>query len=159
MIGRGKLVRIDVDLPTPHCWSFPLLPKQTAYGGMGFARDSEWLSLRDEDFMEKFTVLYEAHVDFGSTGKAFLKGMKRERDKDMLWRQKLKEKMSQNSQENSNKKERSLSLQSEPGDSVMKTTNFKKAATAKQRVKERRAKLLTDQRKEISPSKLFASLV
>eukprot|EP00960_Hanusia_phi_P058403 763877-Hanusia_phi.AAC.1 len=58
-------------------------------------------SKQDEDFMQKFTSLYEAHVEFGSTGsgssiwsvhqstdrragKAFLKGMKRERDKDML---------------------------------------------------------------------------
>ena len=130
-----------------------------AYSGMGFARDSEWLSLRDEDFMEKFTVLYEAHVDFGSTGcasflfsnlmssltsrrKGILKGneegkgqgyavkiemcSKKQCNYDWIrWRQKLKEKMSQNSQGNSDKKARSLSLQSEPGDSVMKTTNFK----------------------------------
>ena len=62
---------------------------------MGFAKPSVWLALSDEDFNDRFGAIFAQHVEFGSTGKAFIKAFKREREANMLWRVKLKEKLSQ----------------------------------------------------------------
>ena len=111
-VGR-VLVRIQMD--GGRTWTFPQQPKASAYGGMGLARESVFIDMKDEQFQGKFekvcpeprhrrelrkltqsisrlTVccgvvkkVYQQHIDFGSTGKAFIKGFKREREANMLW--------------------------------------------------------------------------
>eukprot|EP00041_Stephanoeca_diplocostata_P009736 m.151869 g.151869 ORF g.151869 m.151869 type:complete len:277 (+) comp17875_c0_seq3:311-1141(+) len=68
-----------------------LQPNAKAYGGMGLARPTRWLQLRDRDLFEKFSAVFSEHIN-GFSGKAFAKARKREMNKDMLWRVKLREK-------------------------------------------------------------------
>ena len=100
---RGVMVRIRVDVPgvEPHTWAFPQQPASVAYGGMGFNRDSVWMSMADDDFATKSAKVYAEHVDFGTTGKAFIKSIKRERElaRMPLWRVSLKEKLERESAE------------------------------------------------------------
>ena len=100
---RGVMVRIRVDVPgvEPHTWAFPQQPAAVAYGGMGFNRDSVWMSMADDDFATKSAKVYAEHVDFGTTGKAFIKSIKRERElaRMPLWRVSLKEKLERESAE------------------------------------------------------------
>lgn len=66
-------------------------PSRKDYGGMGLAKPSAWLALDDDEFMDKFMVVYKEHVDnFG--GKSFNKARRRELSENMLWRVKLREK-------------------------------------------------------------------
>eukprot|EP00040_Diaphanoeca_grandis_P028787 m.167214 g.167214 ORF g.167214 m.167214 type:complete len:281 (+) comp31459_c0_seq1:230-1072(+) len=71
-----------------------LQPNLKGYGGMGYAKPSAWIDLRDDEFMEKYLTLYEEHVE-GFSGKAFQKARRRELSQDMLWRVKLREKQAQ----------------------------------------------------------------
>ena len=64
-------------------------PVRAKYSGQGFAKPSCFLELRDANFSERLTQLYDEHVD-GFTGKSFQK-MGNAQD-NMLWRQRLKAK-------------------------------------------------------------------
>jgi hypothetical protein len=66
-----------------------LQPKKAKYGGAGFARESMYININDESFLEKFQTTFDEHVEgFNSGRKSFSKLGKEE----MLWKQKLKEK-------------------------------------------------------------------
>jgi hypothetical protein len=64
-------------------------PVRAKYSGQGFAKPSCFLELRDANFRERLTQLYDEHVD-GFSGKSFQK-MGNAHD-NMLWRQRLKAK-------------------------------------------------------------------
>lgn len=66
-------------------------PRKGSYGGIGFARDSYYLSLDDPSFIPKLEEEFAEHID-GFFGKQRTKAMKKQLDKDMLWRRLLKEK-------------------------------------------------------------------
>jgi hypothetical protein len=69
-------------------------PRKRDYGGLGFARPSMFLSLRDPSFIPKLEDEFAEHIP-GFFGKQRTKAMKRQLDGNMLWR-KLAEKRSDN---------------------------------------------------------------
>ena len=67
-------------------------PRKSSYGGIGFARDSYYISLDDPSFIAKLEEEFAEHID-GFFGKQRTKAMKKQLDKDMLWKRLMKEKM------------------------------------------------------------------
>jgi len=91
-----KRERIKVKVTEWEFWRFPLQPHpRTGYGGQGLARESLWLAMGADrpGFMEDWTAVFNEHVNWGKRGNAFGKAVKRERDANMLWRQRLREKI------------------------------------------------------------------
>ncbi len=66
-------------------------PRKNDYGGLGLARPSLLLNLRDVSFVPKLEEEFAEHVP-GFFGKQRTKAMKRQLDGDMLWRRLQKEK-------------------------------------------------------------------
>ena len=50
-------------------------------------------------FLDLFEDLFHEHVEYGSTGKAFIKGFKRERESNMLWKVQLRAKLEEGGKE------------------------------------------------------------
>jgi hypothetical protein len=61
-------------------------PRRRDYGGLGLARPSMFLSLRDPSFVPKLEEEFAEHVP-GFFGKQKTKAMKKQLDGNMLWRQ------------------------------------------------------------------------
>lgn len=61
-------------------------PRSRDYGGLGLARPSLLLSLRDPSFVPKFEMEFAEHVE-GFFGKQRTKAMKKQLDGNLLWRQ------------------------------------------------------------------------
>lgn len=61
-------------------------PRRRDYGGLGLARPSLFLSLRDPSFVPKLEEEFAEHVP-GFFGKQKTKAMKKQLDGNMLWRQ------------------------------------------------------------------------
>lgn len=61
-------------------------PRRRDYGGLGFARPSLYIELRDPSFVPKLEKEFAEHVP-GFFGKQRTKAMKRQLDGNMLWRQ------------------------------------------------------------------------
>ncbi len=66
-------------------------PRKGDYNGLGLARPSLLILLRDESFIPKFEEEFREHVH-GFFGKQRTKAMKKQLDGNMLWRRLLKEK-------------------------------------------------------------------
>ncbi len=66
-------------------------PRKNDYGGLGLARPSLLLNLRDISFVPKLEEEFAEHVP-GFFGKQRTKAMKRQLDGDMLWRRLQKQK-------------------------------------------------------------------
>ena len=66
-------------------------PRKSDYGGLGLARPSLLLSLRDVSFIPKLEEEFAEHV-VGFFGKQRTKAMKKQLDGDMLWRRLQKQK-------------------------------------------------------------------
>lgn len=66
-------------------------PQKNSYGGIGFARNSYYLSLDDPSFVPKFEEEFLEHIE-GFFGKQRTKAMKKQLDKDMLWKRLLRDK-------------------------------------------------------------------
>lgn len=60
-------------------------PRKRDYGGLGFARPSLFLSLRDPSFIPKLEEEFAEHIP-GFFGKIRTKAMKKQLDGNMLWR-------------------------------------------------------------------------
>ena len=69
-------------------------PRRRDYGGLGLARPSIFISLRDPSFVPKLEEEFAEHVP-GFFGKQKTKAMKKQLDGNMLWRQ-LAEKRADN---------------------------------------------------------------
>ena len=85
---KGKAMtrnKLNEDLIQPRCRD---------YGGLGIARPSLYIELRDPSFVPKLEEEFAEHVP-GFFGKQRTKAMKRQLDKNMLWRQ-LAEKRTDN---------------------------------------------------------------
>jgi len=61
-------------------------PRRRDYGGLGLARPSMYISLRDPSFVPKLEEEFGEHVP-GFFGKQKTKAMKKQLDGNMLWRQ------------------------------------------------------------------------
>lgn len=61
-------------------------PRRRDYGGLGLARPSLYIELRDPSFVPKLEEEFAEHVP-GFFGKQRTKAMKRQLDRNMLWRQ------------------------------------------------------------------------
>lgn len=61
-------------------------PRRRDYGGLGLARPSLYIELRDPSFVPKLNEEFAEHVS-GFFGKQRTKAMKRQLDRNMLWRQ------------------------------------------------------------------------
>ena len=61
-------------------------PRSRDYGGLGLARPSLLLNLRDPSFVPKFELEFGEHVE-GFFGKQRTKAMKKQLDGNLLWRQ------------------------------------------------------------------------
>ena len=70
-----------------------LQPKRAKYGGQGLAKDSTYVNIASDTFLDDFTELFDEHVD-GFNGKSYVKMGKSQ--EDMLWKQKLREKLNKN---------------------------------------------------------------
>lgn len=70
-----------------------LQPRKREYGGLGLARPSLYLDLRDESFIPKLEEEFSEHIT-GFYGKIRTKAMKKQAEGNMLWRQLLKQKES-----------------------------------------------------------------
>lgn len=68
-------------------------PRKSDYGGLGFARKSLLISLRDISFVPKLEQEFAEHVH-GFFGKQRTKAMKKQLDGNMLWRRLQQEKNS-----------------------------------------------------------------
>jgi hypothetical protein len=66
-------------------------PRKREYGGLGLARPSLFLDLRDESFIPKLEDEFSEHIS-GFYGKIRTKAMKKQAEGNMLWRQLLKQK-------------------------------------------------------------------
>ena len=64
-------------------------PRKRDYGGLGMARPSLLILLRDESFIPKFEEEFQEHIN-GFFGKIRTKAMKKQLDGNMLWRKVLK---------------------------------------------------------------------
>eukprot|EP00470_Lotharella_oceanica_P002436 CAMPEP_0170167102 /NCGR_PEP_ID=MMETSP0040_2-20121228/602_1 /TAXON_ID=641309 /ORGANISM="Lotharella oceanica, Strain CCMP622" /LENGTH=110 /DNA_ID=CAMNT_0010405021 /DNA_START=39 /DNA_END=371 /DNA_ORIENTATION=- len=104
-----------VHLPKPPDYAKKFLkktlqPHNGHYGGMGLAKPSVWITLKDPEISEKFRMVYNQHVDgFGgkSYNKVSKKKNKNKKGEVMLWRQRLAEKQSRDAKmANKNKKKR-----------------------------------------------------
>ena len=62
-----------------------LQPRKGDYNGQGLARDSLFIALNDPSFVPLFNEQFMEHVD-GFFGKAKTKGMKKEANKNTLWK-------------------------------------------------------------------------
>jgi len=82
---RGKAV------PGPIMPESLLQPRKRDYGGLGQARPSLFLDLRDESFKPKLEEKFSEHIA-GFYGKIRTKAMKKQTEKNMLWRQLLERK-------------------------------------------------------------------
>jgi hypothetical protein len=67
-------------------WTFNLQPYPRSFGGQGFAKESQFVNLKDKSFDDKFQALWDEHLT-GFHRKAFTKARKREFQKDMLWKE------------------------------------------------------------------------
>jgi len=67
-----------------------LQPRRAKYGGQGLAKDSTYVNIASDTFLDDFTELFDEHVD-GFNGKSYVKMGKSQ--EDMLWKQKLREKL------------------------------------------------------------------
>eukprot|EP00911_Craspedida_sp_UC1_P000686 UC1_evm2s523 len=104
-----RRTRVRVRVTDDEVWSFPLQPHpRRGYGGQGLARKSVWLAMNaaagDHDdtatsFLDAWTAVFNEHVNWGKRGNAFMKAVKRERDANMLWRQRLRDKMEREEQD------------------------------------------------------------
>lgn len=63
-----------------------LQPRKRDYGGIGLARRTLWLSFDDPSFFPKLEEEFKEHIP-GFFGKQKTKAMKRQLNKNMLWRQ------------------------------------------------------------------------
>lgn len=68
-----------------------LQPRPRDYGGLGLARPSLYLPLRDPSFVPKFEDEFAEHIP-GFFGKQRTKAMKKQLDGNMLWRRMAKQK-------------------------------------------------------------------
>lgn len=68
-----------------------LQPRKKDYGGLGQARPSLFLDLRDESFKPKLEEEFSEHI-VGFYGKIRTKAMKKQTQSNMLWRQMLERK-------------------------------------------------------------------
>ena len=75
--------------------SSQIQPRSRDYNGLGLARPSIFLSLRDDSFIPKLEEEFAEHID-GFFGKQRTKAMKKQLDGNMLWRQLLRKKQQQN---------------------------------------------------------------
>ena len=75
-------------------------PRKNDYGGMGLARPSLLISLRDDSFIPKFEEEFREHIP-GFFGKQRTKAMKKQLDGNMLWRRMLKDKNEKSSSSSS----------------------------------------------------------
>ena len=66
-------------------------PRKRDYGGLGLARPTLFLSLRDPSFLPLLQQEFAEHVP-GFFGKQRTKAMKKQLDGNMLWRQLQKQK-------------------------------------------------------------------
>jgi hypothetical protein len=82
---RGKAV------PGPIMPESLLQPRKKDYGGLGQARPSLFIDLRDESFKPKLEEEFSEHIT-GFYGKIRTKAMKKQTEKNMLWRQLLERK-------------------------------------------------------------------
>ena len=75
--------------PQSHKWSNCILlygkPRKKDYGGLGLARPSLLIDLRDVSFIPKLEEEFAEHVP-GFFGKQRTKAMKKQLDGNMLWR-------------------------------------------------------------------------
>ncbi|KAL3941738.1 MAG: hypothetical protein SGBAC_003950 [Bacillariaceae sp.] len=60
-------------------------PRQSDYSGIGLARDSLYISFKDPSLFPSIEKEFQEHIP-GFFGKQRTKAMKRQLDKDMLWR-------------------------------------------------------------------------
>mmetsp|Transcript_22395 Transcript_22395/g.72694 ORF Transcript_22395/g.72694 Transcript_22395/m.72694 type:complete len:202 (-) Transcript_22395:1004-1609(-) len=65
-----------------------LSPSARAGGGQGFAKPSVFVNLHDQRFLERFTDLWEEHID-GWSGNSYRGAGKRQEQSTMLWKQRL----------------------------------------------------------------------
>mmetsp|Transcript_16796 Transcript_16796/g.26203 ORF Transcript_16796/g.26203 Transcript_16796/m.26203 type:complete len:264 (-) Transcript_16796:1329-2120(-) len=66
-------------------------PQKGSYGGIGLARSTYYLPFDDPSFRAKLEEEFFEHID-GFYGKQRTKAMKKQLDKDMLWKRLLREK-------------------------------------------------------------------
>lgn len=78
-------------------------PRKSSYGGIGLARSTYYLPFSDLSFKAKLEEEFSEHID-GFFGKQRKRAMKKQLDKDMLWKRLLREK-----KEGPNEKGRKLS--------------------------------------------------
>lgn len=68
-------------------WNEDLIqPRNSEYGGLGLARESLFIPLRDPSFIPRLEDEFAEHIQ-GFFGKQRTKAMKKQLDGNMLWRQ------------------------------------------------------------------------
>ena len=67
-----------------------LQPRKAKYGGQGFAKESTYVNIASDTFLDDFAELFDEHID-GFNGKSYVKMGKSQ--EDMLWKQKLRDKL------------------------------------------------------------------
>lgn len=86
-----------------------LQPRKKDYGGLGQARPSLFLDLRDESFKPKLEEEFYEHIN-GFYGKIRTKAMKKQTEGNMLWRQLLEHKQGKNVTEKTEGKSKTKKL-------------------------------------------------
>mmetsp|Transcript_13023 Transcript_13023/g.24861 ORF Transcript_13023/g.24861 Transcript_13023/m.24861 type:complete len:258 (-) Transcript_13023:244-1017(-) len=68
-----------------------LQPVKAKYGGMGLAKPSVYVNIADAEFSQRFSEVFSEHID-GWAGNSYSKAIKKEKQKGMLWKQRLTQK-------------------------------------------------------------------